>query len=242
MIMDYNDFYELVKTRRSIHRFKPDPVPDEHVEKILELARWAPSGANSQPWEFVVIRDKSLKQKIVEIHKQSQTESKRMELSREERLRHPTAYMVNTWADPGYLGAPVWIMLLGDPRYKETFLVHPLLTYGDENFYSSLANTFVCIHLAARSLGLGSQWMTSSALPFMQALLHDILGIPRGFYIYDMACIGFPAEQPRPRLVRPLDEMVHHDRYDMSKYRTDEQVLKHIEEVSRARQEAMRRG
>ncbi|MDP2744569.1 MAG: hypothetical protein Q8P00_05845, partial [Dehalococcoidia bacterium] len=101
-----------------------------------------------------------------------------------------------------------------------------------------LASTFVLIHLAAKSLGLGSQWMTSVALPFMQALLHDILNIPRNLYIYDMACIGFPVEQPKPRLVRPLDEMVHHDRYEMSKYRSNEQVLEHIKAVSLARQQA----
>ncbi|MDP2744637.1 MAG: nitroreductase family protein, partial [Dehalococcoidia bacterium] len=113
MIMSYDNFYELAKTRRSVHRFKPDPVPDEYVEKILEVARWAPSGANSQPWEYLVIRDKGLQQKIIEIHKQSQTVSKRMELAREEDLRHPTAYMNNTWADPGYTNAPVWVLLLG---------------------------------------------------------------------------------------------------------------------------------
>lgn len=240
MIMGYEDFYDLVKSRRSIHRFKPDPVPDEYVDKILEVARYAPSGANSQPWEFIVIRDRGLQQKIIEIHKQSQTQSKRMELSREENLRHPTAYINNTWAEPGYADAPVWILVLGDPRYKETFLAHPILTYGDGIFYSSLANAFVLIHLAARSLGLGSQWMTSVALPFMQALLHDILNIPKDFYIYDMACIGFPAAEPKPRLVRPLNEVLHHEKYDKSKYRTDEQILEYIRKVSESRREARR--
>jgi nitroreductase len=238
MIMDYEDFYELARTRRSIHRFRPEPVPDEYMEKILEVARHAPSGANSQPWEFIVIRDKGLQQKIIEIHKQSLTESKRIELAREEALRHPAAYVNNTWAEPGYANAPVWILLLGDPRYKETFLVHPLMTEGDPIFYSSLANTFVLIHLTAKSLGLGSQWMTSVALPFMQALLHDLLNIPKDFYIYDMACIGFPAHEPKARLVRPLEELVHYDRYDSSKYRTDEQVQEYIRAVSQSRREA----
>ena len=54
--MNIDAFLELAKTRRSIRRFKSDPVPDELILKILEAARWAQSGGNSQPWEFIVIR------------------------------------------------------------------------------------------------------------------------------------------------------------------------------------------
>ncbi|MFO7772970.1 MAG: nitroreductase family protein [Dehalococcoidia bacterium] len=59
--MDYDSFLELVKKRRSIRRFKPDPVPDEYVDKIIEAVRWAPSGFNLQPWDFVVVNEKELK-------------------------------------------------------------------------------------------------------------------------------------------------------------------------------------
>ncbi len=65
--MDYDSLLELVKKRRSIRRFKPDPIPDEYVEKIIDVARWAPSGFNMQPWEFVVIRKAELRKKIVEL-------------------------------------------------------------------------------------------------------------------------------------------------------------------------------
>ena len=64
--MNIDEFLELVHTRRSIRRFKPDSVPDELLEKILEAGRWAMSGANAQPWEFVVVRDPIVKGKIVE--------------------------------------------------------------------------------------------------------------------------------------------------------------------------------
>ena len=64
--MSYNSFLELVKKRRSVRRFKPDPVPDEDIEKIIDAARWAPSGFNTQPWEFVVVREKELKDKIID--------------------------------------------------------------------------------------------------------------------------------------------------------------------------------
>lgn len=64
--MDYESLLELVKQRRSCRRFKPEPVPDEYVDKIIEVARWAPSGANTQPWEFIVIRKLETKQKIAQ--------------------------------------------------------------------------------------------------------------------------------------------------------------------------------
>ncbi len=54
--MNYENLLELVKERRSIRKFKPDPIPDEYVDKIIEAARWAPSGGNSPPWEFIVIK------------------------------------------------------------------------------------------------------------------------------------------------------------------------------------------
>ena len=61
--MDYDGLLELVKTRRSIRRFKPEPVPDEYINRIIEAARWAPSGFNSQPWEFVVVKKPELRAK-----------------------------------------------------------------------------------------------------------------------------------------------------------------------------------
>ena len=70
--MDYDAFLELVKNRRrSVRRFKPDPISDEYVEKIIEAARWAPSGFNAQPWEFVVVRKQELKGKIMQAIKDS---------------------------------------------------------------------------------------------------------------------------------------------------------------------------
>ena len=47
--MDYDNLLDFVKKRRSKRRFKPDPIPDERIEQIIEVARWAPSGFNMQP-------------------------------------------------------------------------------------------------------------------------------------------------------------------------------------------------
>ena len=62
--MDYENLLSIVKERRSCRRFKPDSIPDDYVNKIIDMARWAPSGANSQPWDFIVVKKKDLRQKI----------------------------------------------------------------------------------------------------------------------------------------------------------------------------------
>ena len=57
-------FVKIIKSRRSIRKFKPDVVSIALIKKILDAARWAPSAHNSQPWRFVVVTDKILKEKL----------------------------------------------------------------------------------------------------------------------------------------------------------------------------------
>ena len=57
-------FIELIKSRRSIRHFLNKPVEKELIIKVLEAGRWAPSGLNNQPWKFVIITDKAVKEKI----------------------------------------------------------------------------------------------------------------------------------------------------------------------------------
>src|SRR5512146_2439185 len=54
---EYEMLLDLVKRRRTVRQFKPDPLPDGCIEKIIDVARWAPSGFHTQPWEFVVVKD-----------------------------------------------------------------------------------------------------------------------------------------------------------------------------------------
>lgn len=58
------DFMDVVRKRRSIRRYKPDPVPHEVLNQVLEAARLAPSGGNRQPWHFIVVKDSERKKKL----------------------------------------------------------------------------------------------------------------------------------------------------------------------------------
>ncbi|MFQ6073912.1 MAG: nitroreductase family protein [Candidatus Bathyarchaeia archaeon] len=58
----------MVKTRRSIRRYKPDPVSDEIIRQLIDAARHAPSADDIQPWEFIVVRDKQVKEELSKTH------------------------------------------------------------------------------------------------------------------------------------------------------------------------------
>lgn len=59
------DFYDVIRTRRSVRSLKKDPIPEEVLSRVLEAAGVAPSGSNRQPWKFILIKDEALKQKMV---------------------------------------------------------------------------------------------------------------------------------------------------------------------------------
>lgn len=59
------DFYEVIRTRRSIRSYKSEPVPEEVLNRVLEAARIAPSGDNRQPWRFIVVKNEGLKRRLV---------------------------------------------------------------------------------------------------------------------------------------------------------------------------------
>jgi len=59
------EFYEVIRTRRSVRAYKPDPIPEDVLRRVLEAARIAPSGSNRQPWRFIIVRDEDTKRRLV---------------------------------------------------------------------------------------------------------------------------------------------------------------------------------
>jgi nitroreductase len=223
--MDYASFLDLVKHRRTIRRFRPDPLPDDLVDKIIEAARWAPSGFNLQPWEFVVIRNKKLKDAIVQWVRDYQKLIMKTESTREPWQRVPRRPSRDPEWD--YRNAPVFILVLGDTRTLKGLPTSML--YDAERrqtiFASSLANTYLYMSLAATTLGLANEWVSSVATAYPQCMVKDLLGIPPELEIYDMMALGYPAYRLTSRkLLRDKGKMVHHDYCGPDAFRTDEEV------------------
>ena len=222
--MDYNAVLELVKSTRSIRRFKPGPIPNEYVEKVIEVARWAPSGFNQQPWDFIVVKKLQLRRKIVEFCRAYGSQSAEMEATREPWQKGPKWAPVKEVND--FSAAPVFIILCGDVRTNEGLPM--ALRYNPDRlqsvFTSSLANAFLYMHMAATALGLGSQWVSSVSTSYAQCMIKELLGIPKELVIYDMLALGYPAIKPKPKLLKDKAKTVHHDYCGPESFRTDEEV------------------
>lgn len=224
--MNYEEFSQFVKDRRSLRRYGPGEVPEEVIRKLLDVARYAPSGANTQPWEFIVIRSKDTIRKLAEFFKASHHIAFLLEQAREEELRHP-GYRGEA-KDPPWLQAAVLVVVLGDFRVARAY---PLSASAPKNFYTSLANCVLLMHLTARTLGLTSQYITASSAPYMEAQMKRLLHIPAELSIYETLAFGYPPSgvaEPRARFVKELEDLVHHESFDPARARSDEQVREYI--------------
>jgi 5,6-dimethylbenzimidazole synthase len=241
-MMQIDEFLSLVKTRRSVRRFKPDAVPAEILEKILEAGRWAMSGANAQPWEFVVVRDAEVRRKLMDSWLEPNMEAYFIEQTRIPEMRHH--HLRSPLKEPSFKDAPVVIVMVGDRRtYQGTVLAASFLaTEGaaDAIYFKNMANATHTLHLATAAAGLCSEWISVNR-PWGQAI-KDILGIPEILDVQTLVAIGYPAYRPIPTFRRPLADIVHYDRYDMTKYRSAEKVVQYIQELRQKTEAAYRSG
>jgi nitroreductase len=234
-LTDYDLLLDLVRTRTSVRKLKTDPVPDEDIERILEVGRWAMSGANSQPWEFVVVKEPHIKTALFRAFVDDQQDFVYwMEQQRTFELRHPSFQMAADEAYQrqklvvGFAEAPALIVVLGDGR-RQWGTIQGAHTFGlqQSHLTDGLANASMLMHLAAASLGLGSQHVTIH----IEEPFKRVLKVPDLLRLVLIMPIGYPAVEPSPGTRRELHEMVHHDEYDMSKYLSNEQIIQYLYEL-----------
>ena len=200
--MNIEELQALVEKRRSTRGYDENrTVSVAMIRAILDCARWAPSGGNGQPWEFVAM--------------------KQMEQKREMDLAvRGTAKMTGD----GFRHAPVHIVVLGDPRVKEAYPIRTKLEKAESHFITGLANATLLIHLAATSLGLASQYVSDANSPYMETMLKVLLKIPEPLRIYHLIPIGYGKGNVVAPPRRSLEEVLHHEIYDMNKFRNDDQL------------------
>jgi len=240
--MHIDDFLNLVHTRRSIRRFKPDAVPQETLEKILEAGRWAMSGANAQPWEFVVVRDATTRAKLAESWFEPHKEMYAIEQTRIRELRlTPLREFATTAA---FKDAPVLIVVVGDRRtYQATVLgANFLVTEGaaDAIYLKNMANATQNLHLAAAAAGLGTMWISITRV--WADAIKRILDIPDMLEVHTMVALGYPAYEPKLASRRLLSDIVHYDKFDMGKYRSAEDIQNFLYELRGSTGTAYKQG
>lgn len=167
--------FAAIKERRSCRAFLPDPVAEDAIEKILEAAVWAPSPMNAQPWEFIVISNGEIKQKI-----HTEAEEQRKVLEEKSGWKWLGRYKVDF-----LLSAPVIIAVIGNPDKTgaDKFLEGESAGMGYQHACSAAVQNML---LAAYALGLGSLWYTL----FDANSINAILDIDPPKVPLALVCIG----------------------------------------------------
>jgi nitroreductase len=241
--MKIDQFLELVRRRRSIRRFKSDPVPGEYIKRIIEAARWAMSGANAQPWEFVVVMDRETREKMADSYMEVRKEQYIIEKTRVEEIRHPQL-AASPKDIPGLREAPVVIVVCGDRRTAQASSLagHFIPPSGgpDYTYVSNMACAVHNLHLAAAALGLGSQWLSPTRV--WEASLKSLLDIPELLEIHAVVPMGYPAYDPLPPYRREFEEIVHFEKYDRKKFRSGEEIIEFFHKLRNQTWPAYRQG
>jgi nitroreductase len=175
-----NETIRVIKSRRSIRRFKPDPVPDHVLQEILECAICDPSARNQQKWHFTVVQNREVINKMENI-------------MRENLKNSGVDFLVKRASEPDFTvfgNAPVVVIITAD---KQAFS-----NFAEIDCAAAAENMMI----AAESLGLGSHIMTSTEFLFKSEAgetLRKELGIPDGYKHVCTVALGYKDESPPPK-------------------------------------------
>jgi nitroreductase len=203
------DIFDTIQGRKSIRRFKQDPVPDVDLKKILDAGRLAPSASNAQPWSFIVIKDKALLRKMADAVREMVDRMTQYAGSEQEAQRL-AAYKSNYYVF--FENAPVVIAVLMEPYMSSGLLVR--MGYNEKEAMrlrpdpglQSVSAAIQNMLLAAHALGYGSCWMTGPLVA--QEAFERLLGYGKDRFIAALLPMGMPDEDPPARNRKPLSEIV----------------------------------
>ncbi|WP_354700350.1 hypothetical protein DSM112329_00619 [Paraconexibacter sp. AEG42_29] len=200
--------HRVIAERRDIRRFRPDPVPGDVLQRVLEAAHRAPSVGLMQPWRIIVVADIATRSAVRRLAQRERV----LQADRfDERARHFLDQKIE-----GVVEAPLGIVLCcdhGDPEAE----ILGRGTIPETDVYSA-ACAIQNLWLAARAEGLGVGWVSY----YRPQDLRDLLGIPGRVDPMAYLAVGWPDERPvRPGLESAgwsqrmsLDDVVMHERWD----------------------------
>ncbi|CAN5683490.1 nitroreductase family protein [soil metagenome] len=197
-------FYDLMRRRRTVREFSPDPVPMEVIENAIRVAGTSPSGANQQPWRYVVVGDPEIKRRIREAAEAEEKESYEHRMSQE--WLDALEPLGTDWNKPHLTDAPYLIVcfrldygLETDAEGNEVRVKH---YYPGESMGISVGMLITALHNA----GLATLTHTPSPMKF----LNEILERPRNERPFIVLPVGYPSEDCQvPNITKkPLDEIM----------------------------------
>jgi len=216
------ELLDAIKTRRSIREFTGDKIPDEHIEVILDAARYAPSPENMQMWRYLVIReDQGMKDLIAELSMETARQvfgSQSYELTQGrlwylpdkarptefEDMRDGSLFIYPKYSDTVIVGC-------ASESFHDAHLVYPNYLFGSV----VVAMGMLQMWLVAHSMGYGVGWMALAISdPRHKEMICERLGIPRTWEPVGILCVGVPKEKRMLGPSRfPLESIAYSERW-----------------------------
>jgi nitroreductase len=198
-------FYESIGTRRTVRDFSPEPVPSALIETAIRTAASAPSGANRQPWHFVVVSNPEIKRRIREAAEEEERAFYQHRAPDE--WLDALAPLGTDWHKPFLEGAPYLIVV-----FREDY---GLMKDGtgvelkEKNYYVMESVGIACGFLLASLHLAGLATLTHTPSPM--GFLSQILNRPRNEKPYLLIPVGYPAEGAKVPNIRKkeLEEVMH---------------------------------
>jgi nitroreductase len=199
------DVFEAIGSAVSMRWLKPDPVPDELVDKLIWAATRASNPGNVQPWDFVVVRDEATRREVAQIIISSlggirrRAGGPRPDDPVQHRMIEGVGYLVEHLED-----APVLIFVCGNN-------VYPPGAPQEHMMYSAVFGAAQNLMVAARALGLGAAYTTFHLAK--EAEIKARLSIPPETRICVTIPVGWPGRRFGDLTRKPLEEVVHYDHW-----------------------------
>ncbi len=212
----YGILEDIMRRRRSVRQFQRGKhVSRDTLLSIAESARWAPTGANTQCWDLVIVDDPAVRDAVIDIFVE---QSKRLFVKAKGFPAVSKSYLSNTVAI---------FVVLGDPRWKVAFPQHNQDAEGPDDYAANNENIYYCslgaviqnIQLAVTSLGLTSAWLSGGGETSTNQALSELLGYPSYFSACGTIPIGYPKKDVRLRYRRPVAQLVHWNGYAARQFR-----------------------
>ncbi|MFZ0831532.1 MAG: nitroreductase family protein [Mycobacterium sp.] len=201
---------EAMMTQRAVRRVLPDPVDDAIVLKCIELALRAPTGSNGQNWEFVVVKDRDVKEQLGKRYRQAWSLyggiGRRIAAGDEsmQKILRAVQWQVDHFSEIPVLVVPC---LRGGMRLPYT----PMPFVGESSYFGSIYPSVQNLLLAARAMGVGASLITLPLWSVTSA--RRILGLPLTVTPCCIVPLGWPRGRYGPTTRKPVEEVAHLDGY-----------------------------
>lgn len=194
------DISDLIKTRRAIRRYQDEPISREQIIQLFELAHWAPSAHNQQPWRFAVLTHPGDKARLARAMGERLREDRTADGDPPDEIERDVA---RSYAR--ITGAPVLIVICLSMIEMDTYPDRRRNRYEWIMAVQSVSMAAQNMWLAAHSQGLAMCWLCAPL--FVPNLVRETLNLPPDWEPVGLMTLGYPAEE-KTKMRKPLAEHV----------------------------------